>query len=266
MILTCGNCLDILKNIPSESVDMVMTSPPYDNLREYHGYSFDFENVAKELYRVVKKGGVIVWVVSDAVINGSETGTSFKQALYFKEIGFNIHDTMIWAKDTLTFPDSKRYGQAFEYMFVFSKGIPKTINKICDRKNKWANTAIHGTSRGKDGITFRKSNSKNSNVKTWGERFNIWQIPGEKNNKSGHPAVYPVRLCKDHIYTWSNEGDLILDPFMGSGTTGIACKELGRDFIGIEISIEYYKIAYNRINNYNAQMTMQDVFYNKRSS
>ena len=264
MILKCGNCLNLLEAIPDESVDMVMTSPPYDNLRDYHGYSFDFEDIARELYRVMKAGGVIVWVVSDAVIDGSETGTSFRQALFFKEIGFNIHDTMIWAKDTFTFPDSKRYGQAFEYMFVFSKGIPKTINKICDRKNKWANTAIHGTSRGKDGVTFRKSNSKKSNVKTYGDRFNVWNIPSEKANKSGHPAVYPVRLCKDHIYTWSNQGDVVLDPFMGSGTTGIACKELGREFIGFEISIDYFKIASKRISEYDAQIGMEDIIYNKK--
>ena len=261
MILKCGNCLDLLKEMPAESVDMVMTSPPYDNLREYNGYSFDFEGIAKELYRIARIGGVIVWVVSDAVIDGSETGTSFRQALFFKEIGFNIHDTMIWEKDTFTFPDATRYGQSFEYMFVFSKGKPKTINKISDRKNKWADSMVHGTSRGKDGVTFRKSNSHKKKVSSYGDRFNVWNIPSEKNNKTGHPAVYPVRLCKDHIYSWTNKGDIVLDPFMGSGTTGIACKELDREFIGFEISPEYFEIAKKRIEGHSYQQAMTDIIY-----
>ena len=242
-----GNCLDLLKELPDECIDLTVTSPPYDDLRTYKGYTWEFEKIASELFRVTKIGGVVVWIVSDATIQGSETGTSFKQALYFKGIGFNLHDTMIWYKDTFSFPDNTRYGNSFEYMFIFSKGIPKSINKICDRKNKWSGTKVHGTSRNVDGTTFRKSNDNKTEVKEFGERFNVWNIPSEKRNKSGHPAVFPKKLAQDHILSWSNKGDIVLDPFMGSGTTAIASIETKRHFIGFEISEEYCEIAKKRI-------------------
>lgn len=247
-----GDCLELMKSIPDGSVDLTVTSPPYDNLRTYNGnidqWNFEkFKAIAEELYRVTAEGGVVVWVVSDATIKGSETGTSFKQVLWFMECGFNLHDTMIWEKDTFTFPDKTRYRQCFEFMFVFSKGKPKSINKIVDRKNKFAGTQVHGTSRNSNGDTFRKSNHNKSFVKEYGERFNVWQIPTEKKNKTGHPAVFPERIAKDHIISWSNEGDVILDPFMGSGTTGVACVNTDRNFIGIELDEKYFNIAKNRI-------------------
>lgn len=245
--ISCGDCLTLMKSLPDESIDLIVTSPPYDNLRTYNGYSFEFEGIARELFRITKQGGVVVWVVNDAVVKGSETGSSFRQALYFKEIGFNLHDTMIWAKDTLSFPCSTRYGNAFEYMFVFSKGKPKTVNKICDRKNKWCGTKIHGTSRSSDGETFRKSNHNKTTVSEYGERFNVWNIPTEKNNKTGHPAVFPISIARDHIISWSNPNDVVLDPFMGSGTTAIASLRENRRFIGFEISEEYFEKAYQRI-------------------
>ena len=245
-----GDCLYLMKSLPDDCIDLVVTSPPYDGLRDYNGYSFDFENIAKELFRVVKDGGVVVWIVCDAIIDGSESGTSFKQALYFKEIGFNIHDTMIWMKDCFTFPDPTRYPQCFEYMFVLSKGRPKSVHKLQDRRNKWYGAMVHGTSRDIDGTTFRKSNDKKSSVKEFGERYNVWEVSSEKNNKTGHPAVFPVSLAKDHIVSWSEEGDIVLDPFMGSGTTAIACKDTRRHYIGFEISEEYCKIATERVMNY----------------
>ena len=244
--------------MPDEVVDITVTSPPYDNLRTYNGYEFDFKGIAKELYRVTKKGGVVVWIVNDAVIDGSESGTSFEQALYFKEVGFNLHDTMIWRKDTISFPDATRYGQVFEYMFVLSKGKPKTVNKICDRKNLWSGVKVHGTSRNPDGTTFRKSNDKKTNVMEYGERFNVWDMPTEKNNTTGHPAVFPLRLAADHINTWSNQGDIVLDPFLGSGTTALAAIATGRHFIGFEISEKYFKATEERIRQEKSQMTIFD--------
>lgn len=197
---------------------------------------------------------MIVWIVSDATVNGSETGTSFKQALYFKEVGFNLHDTMIWAKDTLTFPESVRYGNSFEYMFVLSKGTPKTFNPIKDKENKCYGMAIHGTSRGVDGKTFRKSNDGKSQVAEMGARLNVWQQTGVRssNERVGHPAPFPEKLVKDHIVSWSNEGDIVLDPFMGSGTTALCSRLLGRKYIGFEISQEYVDMANAR----NSQMTL----------
>jgi site-specific DNA-methyltransferase (adenine-specific) len=251
--LILGDCADVMKAMPGNSVDMVLTSPPYDNLREYEGtlsFGFDdFKNVASQLFRVIKQGGCVVWIVNDATINGSETGTSFKQALYFKEIGFLLHDTMIWQKIS-PYQHKNRYIQNFEYMFVFSKGRRKFANLIKDRKNKWAGTPIHGTERQKNGEMKKLSlTQKSKNVKEFGARFNIWDILPDKNNKTGHPAVFPLRLAEDHIKTWSNIGDVVLDPFMGSGTTGVACLNLDRSFIGIEKCQKYFDIAKGRIEN-----------------
>lgn len=250
------DCLIGMKQLDNESIDMVVTSPPYDNLRKCNGFTFDFEKIANELFRIIKKGGVVVWIVSDATINGSETGTSFRQALYFMEVGFNLHDTMIWKKDCLSFPDTKRYGQNFEYMFILSKGSPKTVNKIKDRKNKWYGAKIHGTSRNADGDTFRKPNDKKNNVREYGERFNVWEIPGEKHNTTGHPAVFPRAIARDHILSWSNKGDTVLDIFSGSGTTAIEAINNGRKFIGFEISEEYYRNSIQRIREETSQMTI----------
>ena len=246
-----SDCMDILKQLPDKCVDLVITSPPYDNLRTYNNsstWSFDiFKGIAQELARVLADGGVIVWVVADGTENGSETGTSFRQALYFKELGLNIHDTMIWEKDTFSFPHDNIYRSCFEYMFVFSKGKPKTANLICDRKNKYAGTQIHGTSRGQDGKTFRKSNDKNGDVKEYGARFNVWHISCEKNNETGHPAVFPIKIANDHIISWSNENDLVLDCFSGSGTTAIACHKLKRRFICIEKDKGYWESSVKRL-------------------
>lgn len=247
-LIKCGDCLDLLKTLSNNSIDLVVTSPPYDNLRSYNDYSFDFEQIAKELYRVIKDGRVLVWIVNDATINGSETGTSFKQALYFKEIGFNIHDTMIWNKQSCPFPDKTRYYQSFEYMFVFSKGKIATFNPIRDRKNKWSGSTVHGTRRQPNGSLTRPSGLKVGRlVKEHGVRFNVWDISPERNNKTGHPAVFPLSIAKDHILSWSNKYDIVLDTFMGSGTTGLACLQTNRKFIGFEISEEYFNIAKERL-------------------
>ena len=247
-----GDCLELMKHISDGSVDLTVTSPPYDNLRTYNGHidqwNFEkFQAVARELYRITKDGGVVVWIVADATINGSETGTSFRQALYFKECGFNIHDTMIWQKIS-PYQHKNRYIQAFEYMFVLSKGTRKNANLICDRKNKHGGVQIHGTERRPDGSIRKLSDVQKSKVvKEFGARYNIWDIPGEKANKTGHPAPFPERLAQDHIISWSNQGDTVLDCFMGSGTTGKMAVLNNRNFIGIEIDEEYFKIAVRRI-------------------
>lgn len=242
-----GDCADILQSFEGNSVDITVTSPPYDGLRKYDGYSVDFDNVFKQLYRVTKKGGVVVWIVADQVVNGSESGSSFRHALGLIDCGFNLHDTMIWEKDTFTFPSPTRYHQCHEYMFVLSKGTPKTVNLIRDRKNKWAGTKVHGTSRNVDGTTFRKSNHNKSKVSEYGVRFNVWKQPTEKRNRTGHPAPFPEELARDHILSWSREGDTVLDPFMGSGTTLVAAKKTGRIGVGIEISEKYASIANSRL-------------------
>jgi site-specific DNA-methyltransferase (adenine-specific) len=241
--LHLGDCLEVMKSLPSQSIDLTVTSPPYDNLRTYNGYSFDFEGIAKELYRVTKDGGVVVWVVGDATVNGSETGTSFKQALYFKDIGFNLHDTMIWEK-TGRLPTQDRYYAIFEYMFVFSKGKPKAMNFICDHK-----TTAGGRVQKKDSVINKGNNVKGDGFfirNEFARRPNIWKI-NIGVNKTTHPAIFPESLANDHIISWSNEGDTVLDCFLGSGTTGKIATKLNRSFIGIEISKEYFEIAKGRI-------------------
>lgn len=229
------DCLETLVQLETQSIDAVITSPPYDDLREYQGYKFDFDAVAWELERVLKPSGVIVWIVGDATKNGSETGTSFRQALHFISLGLDLHDTMIYEKNSPSYParaNGNRYTQIFEYMFVFSKGKPKA-KLICDKPNKWAG---HKDFSGK---------LKNP-VPEFSPRNNIWKYTTSFNGVK-HPAPFPERLAQDHILTWTDEGDLIYDPFMGSGTTAKMAILNNRNFLGSEISQDYCQIAEKRI-------------------
>jgi site-specific DNA-methyltransferase (adenine-specific) len=261
--IICKDNIIVMEQIPNNHINLTVTSPPYDNLRDYDGYKFDFERIAKELFRITKEGGVVVWIVADQVINGSESGTSFEQALFFKKIGFNLHDTMVWYKDTFNFPDQTRYRNSFEYMFVFSKGKPSTINLIEDRKNKWAGCNVHGTSRDVDGKTFRKSNHNKTKVKDVGVRFNVWEIPTEKTNRSSHPAPFPEKLAEDHILSWSNEGNIVFDPMCGTGTTCKMAKMNNRNYIGVDISLKYCEIAKERIDNCSPNLKNENQQENK---
>lgn len=250
-----GDCLDLMPLIADKSIDLTVTSPPYDNLRTYNGslvWNFDiFMNIARELFRVTKDGGVVVWVVGDATIKGSETGTSLRQALYFKEIGFNLHDTMIFEKDSFQKPNRNRYWSCFEYMFVFSKGGAKAANMISDRINSQRGKKVSSkTVRNADGST---STRRSVVIAVFGKRKNIWAYSTGYGKGTTckdayqHPATFPEQLATDHIISWSNEGDLILDPMAGSGTTGIACINTNRNFILIEKEPKYVEIAEKRI-------------------
>jgi site-specific DNA-methyltransferase (adenine-specific) len=229
------NCLDTLAKMPDNFIQATVTSPPYDDLRTYNGYSFDFESIAAELFRVTKESGVVVWVVGDATKNGSESGSSFRQALHFKDIGFNLHDTMIYEKNSPSYPasaKSNQYTQIFEFMFVLSKGKP-AANLLIDKPNKWAGYKDFG---GK----LKKA------VPDFSPRNNIWKYTTSFNGVK-HPAPFPEALAADHIQTWTKEGDLVYDPFMGSGTTAKMALLHGRNFIGSEISQEYANTANLRI-------------------
>lgn len=235
------DCLEVMKQMPSECIDLTVTSPPYDNLRTYNGYTFDFEWIARELYRVTKQGGAVVWIVGDATIKGSETGTSFTQALYFKEIGFNLHDTMIYAKQNPVPYHHNRYNPQFEYMFVLSKGVPKTFNPIQENTKGFKT----GKYRYPDG-SLKVANTPI--IKETKMLNNIWSyVVGGKGNN--HPASFPEKLAEDHILSWSNEWDIILDPFAGSGTTLKMANNNKRNYIGIEISPEYIEIINKRLEN-----------------
>jgi len=247
------NCIDGLKQLQDSSIDLTVTSPPYDTLRNYENEDFlnmgDFLVIADELYRVTKDGGVVVWVVGDGVREGSESGTSFFQALHFMEIGFKLHDTMIYIKNGgLNSGSLKAYQQKFEYMFVFSKGTPKTVNLIKDRPNKYVEDRIKKKKQ-KDG-SYVEQHFK---TEEYGTRYNYWiyDTGSGKSTKDkiafNHPAIFPEKLAEDHIISWSNEGDTVLDIFMGSGTTAKMAKLNKRNYIGFEISKEYCDIAEERI-------------------
>lgn len=245
------DCLTFMREFPEGCIDLTVTSPPYDNLRDYKGYVFDFEGIAKELFRITKQGGVLVWVVGDATINGSETGTSFRQALFFKDCGFNLHDTMIYSKSGFAFPSINKYHQVFEYMFIFSKGKPSTFNPIKDRRNLCIKRG-GDCKRQKDG-SMKKGDNGGGWLEEKGQRFNIWNFNtgggvGAKDKEAYlHPATFPELLANDHIISWSNPGDIVYDCFMGSGTVGKMSERNNRKWLGTEISKEYCEIANKRI-------------------
>lgn len=254
----CGDATKVMEEIDTESVDLIVTSPPYSDLRHYGntlvGWTHDkFMEVANQMHRVLKPGGVIVWVVDDKTEKGSETGTSFKQALYFMDIGLNLNDTMIFLKSN-PMPQVKqpRYRQCFEYMFVFSKGKPKTFNPIMRKcvesgKHYTSTVKIMGGEEGRKDIDYFVSNETVD--------YNVWRMSVAQNkilyNVDGkeikHPAVFPYEIPYRHIKTWTNEGDLVLDPFMGSGTTALAAINTKRNYIGIDSNEDYCKIANIRI-------------------
>lgn len=241
--LHCGDNVAFLKDQETSSVQLTVTSPPYDNLRKYNGFAWDFEALAKQLWGITKPGGVVVWVVADATVDGSETGTSFKQALFFKSLGFNLHDTMIYSFDKPPLTHN-RYEQKFEFMFVFSKGKPTVFNPLTEQ-------SIHAGKIPKR--TFRQTGTDLSSFHGDGKavaeqkrKGNIWMY-GSKQNVTGHPAIFPEQLAADHIASWSNPGDTVLDPFLGSGTTGKMAVLAGRNFIGCDISSEYVEMARTRI-------------------
>jgi DNA modification methylase len=246
------NCLETMSKLNDNFIDLTITSPPYDNLRDYKGFDFDFKNIANELYRVTKEGGIVVWVVNDSTKKGSETGTSFRQALYFMECGFNLHDTMIYKaeKPPLT---HNRYEQKFEYMFVFSKGKPNTFNPIME-PSKYAGQDKSKRTMRQDSDELGNRSGKGK-VKPFKIKGNVWEYPigHGKSTKDKiafkHPAIFPEQLVTDHILSWSNEGDLIYDPFMGSGTVAKMSILNNRNYIGSEISEEYCNIIKERLNN-----------------
>lgn len=248
-----GDCLDLMKNIPDGSVDLTVTSPPYDNLRTYNGSLNDWtpekwQAIIAELYRITNDGGVVVWVVGDATVKGSETGTSFRQALWAMECGFRLHDTMAWLKPDYKPLTHRRYEQQWEFMFVWSRGAPRVFNGIKDKRNVGAGRAVTGTWRDVDGTTKTISGVGSKVVAPFGLRGNVWQIATAKGARDDtHPAPFPEALARDHIQSWSNEGDVVFDPFLGSGTTGVAALNTGRRFIGIERDDEYYRIATERV-------------------
>lgn len=250
----CGDAASVLKYFENDKIDLTVTSPPYDDLRIYNGYSFDFETIAQQLFRVTKPGGVLVWIVGDSTKDGTESGTSFKQALYFKTLGFNLHDTMIFHKFSAPLTHN-RYEQHFEFMFVFSKGKPNTFNPLKEKK-RYMDRRIRMHVRREADNTEDIGKPGTSMMKI---RGNVWYYPTggghNTNDKMAyiHPATFPEDLARDHILSWSNPGDTVLDPFAGSGTTLKMAKLLRRNYVGIEISPDYCKVIDARLAKHNNQ-------------
>lgn len=258
-----GDCVEMMWDLPDDTIDLTCTSPPYNNLRNYKGYVFNFKATVQQLFRVTKPGGVVVWVVADQTVKGGKTGTSFRQALYFQEIGFRMYDVLIYQKTGTSFPSNKRYTNVTEYMFVFSKGKPKTVNIIKDVPKLWKGSFGATTQRQKDG-SLKKSVAKNCGAGKSGRakgteygfkaRSNIWTIVNgygfahpDPDLAKQHPATFPLALARDHIISWTNPGDLVLDPLNGGGTTCMAAKGLNRKYIGIDVSQEYCDLAEERL-------------------
>lgn len=247
---------ELLKEFPDCCIDLVVTSPPYDDLRDYENksaWNFDvFKEIAQELYRVVKLGGIVVWVIGDKTDKGCKSLTSFKQALYFQEVGFSMFDVIIYEKAGSGPPHPNRYFNSFEYMFILSKGKPKTINLLRDKPNKWAGHSTYGevTRREKDGSLTNKGKKT---VNEFGVRTNIWRYANGNGFSTKdkfaykHPAIFPEKLVEDHIYSWSNQGDIVLDPFGGSGTTAKMAQLMGRDWVLIEVVQDYCELAKKRL-------------------
>ncbi len=251
--IICGDNVAVMREMPNTCIDLTVTSPPYDNLRTYGGDAWDFEEVAKELFRITKQGGVVVWVVGDKADNFCETLSSFRQALFFKDVGFNVVDTMIYRKSGAFYKYNHRnYPQAWEFMFILGKGRPKSFNPLRDKPNSQRGTPVTGTKRNPDG-TLKPEHNIGRVLGDVGMRDNVWtydtgyMLSSKDSISFQHPAIFPERLAADHIISWSNPGDMVLDPFSGSGTTCKMAKLLGRHWIGIEINPEYIEISNKRL-------------------
>lgn len=259
-MIKCTNCVEGMEELPDDHIDLTVTSPPFDNMRDYNGYEFDYQKVIKQLHRITKPGGIVVWVVADASINGGETLNSFRHALCFQDCGFICHDTMIYKRNAVSAPSKVRYYSCFQYMFVMSKGKPKTINLIADHANKTAGKKARVKKQREEDGSFRiKPHYEEQGRKGRPEtsiRWNVWTydvgslLMAEDRLWSAHPAVFPLKLAEDHIVSWSNEGDLVFDPMMGSGQTLIAAKKLKRKYLGMDISEEYCQLAEKRLELY----------------
>jgi site-specific DNA-methyltransferase (adenine-specific) len=261
-----GKCVEVMTDWPAEIIDLVHTSPPYDALRHYHGYKFDVKAVAEQLYRVLKPGGLVVWIVADQTIKGSKTGSSHRHVLTFQDCGFRLHDTMIYEKNGIRYPDKVRYYNCFEYMFVFSKGRPETTKLIRDRENVTAGQMQSWTERERDGSLTKRAKKKIA--APFGVRRNIWPYHTGSHHTApdnlwrSHPAVFPLQLAEDHIISWTRPGDIVLDPMCGSGQTLLAALINERHYIGIDCSAEYCRLARERLALY--QDCLWDEYFEER--
>lgn len=240
-----GDCLEFMRTLPDNSVDLVVTSPPYFNARDYshyadvNAYMSIMKDICLELLRVINESRMLVINISPVIVpRESRAKQSYRIPLpyYFvpmlESIGFEFLEDIIWKKPDGAAPN--RNGGFFrhrkplaykpnivtEYILVFKKPSAKLLDKF-----------IRNDSLVADGY----------------ERTNVWEFNPDTSSK--HPAPYPLDLPMKCIRYYSYENDVVLDPFMGSGTTGVACVNTNRKFIGCELDESYFNIAVNRIDN-----------------
>ena len=247
--LVNGDCAAVLPGLPP--ADLILTSPPYDGMREYGGYNgaFDFGAIAAACVANLAPGGVLVWVVGDQIIDGGESGTSFRQALGFKALGLTLHQTLFFEAAHYRPIDKSRALRGVQYMFVFAKGSPMVANIPIDRPNVKAGmrvTRSYAPGKSLNG-SRNPASDRVKRIADFGRRGPIWRYATECGSDMGHPAAFPYALASDHIVCWTNPGDLVIDPMVGSGTTLRAAADLGRRAIGIEINPEYCDLIRRRL-------------------
>ena len=250
-ILHNNDCVKVLPYF-KDSVDLIITSPPYDDLREYGGHEFNFRAVADAIIPALKDGGQMAWIVQDAIRNYQETGNSFRQALYFQEHGLLLHQTIIFQKANESGKSHTRYAEVTEYIFILTKGRPKTFNPIIDKPNAEANTRQSNTNKGRNKAGELGSYVGSYTVPKFSKRINVWRYNTSRmapdfKDAHKHPAIYPLALGHDLVTSYSNPGDLVLDPMCGSGTTIRAAVNLDRNAVGIDIEPSYIELAKRRM-------------------
>ena len=250
--IICEDNITYLKTLPDECIDFVITSPPYDALRDYNGYKLDLHGLGVELLRVLKDGGICVMVIQDSTRDFAKSLTSFRTIVdWCDNIGFRLFECNIYNRQgTEGAWWKKRFRVDHEYMPIFLKGKrPQYFDK--------ENIKIPSKHGGKimTGANIRTKNGQTGSRKV---KINPTKCPGtvmtfgntcggESKLKSKHPAVFPNMLAYDMIECFCPEDGTVLDPFNGSGTTTLAAKCLGRNYIGIDVSEEYNKIARERL-------------------
>ena len=247
--IVLGDCVEGMRSLPPDLVPCTVASPPYGALRHYHGnHQFDFEAAAAELWRITRPGGVVCWVVREEVVDGSESGEASEQRLFFRDLGFRLHQTIVMERYGSRARSPGRYGESLEYAFILAKGKPATVRLLRDRRNKTAGKLVTATHRYPDG-SYRVQRYE---VDEWGYRKAVWYFAQGMHVATDpvarlHQAPMPEAMAEDLILSYSREGDLIFDPFAGVATTAKMALLNHRNYFGYEINAIYHARGEERL-------------------
>ena len=250
--LIVGDCLNIMKKIEENTFDLIVFSPPYDSLRKYNDYTFDLKKTGEQIFRVLKDGCLCAMVIQDQTKNFGKSLTSFRTAVdWVDRIGFKLFETVIYRKHGIEGAWwNKRFRVDHEYIHLFLKGEkPRYFNKDPLRipSKHGGKTMVGSGNRKTDGTTTKTTTIHVNKMKC---RGTVWDYlnAGDKNKlKQQHPAVFPDKIPYDIISCFSPVKGLVLDPFVGSGSTCVMAKKLDRFYTGIDISSKYIEIAKKRL-------------------